>query len=525
MTYDNDQQSSRPTDEMVRRLALPLMPSATKLQLVRDAARNQDMAWLRALAADGAFNLPARLPKDGQHQGSPRFHNKEFPAIAALAEFIGATKLIDLRVDPDTGARLSGSEAIHQATVKVSADFLKFFQERVVDFLRQVKELEAARRRIVYQDRSRYSVGETNRASADSIWYDVRGEATAGVLLGAACAIADTASIRSILKAFPDATDVNLAPEMLASTGLSGKSLVRPAVVALMYGHTDAIEALVNGGWKATDVVSFRIPGDDPRWGKPGPHELKDDDQPVLLPQWLAWECKDIGIFMPPSAFDYCLDLMPIEAERGNEAFMRGLVGMAEAAVTEPMCGPLLPLFNQHGLLDIDPNSLAILACQQTRVEAMALLRGRVDWTEWAEQVTPTGRARDAGDFPPVALAQATDAKNSLDLSEIEAEVLAWCNSCIEAGHGHLLAADGGDGPARTFAASDLPGPLLACLEQGLDPHDKSHGGLSAAELAESFDRCERVVLSHLAKREALAAVAEMGASGAPSARAERISP
>lgn len=484
------------TDEIVdspqlRVFSLSLLPAAAKLELIRSAVRSVDFDWLDALVVGEVFRIDTEV--DLYAKGSVRvakYHPEEFAEIASLACMLESSKIAALAVDPYSLKQMDRDSRIYVAKVDNSRNFTTFFQERVVDFLREWDLLK----KNPHNNIDRVQIGLMRRTRV-----------TAAILLATACAMNDIKSIRRITECDPLVVNEMVSPALMGM-GRDKDMLFCPAAIAIWFGQREALEALLIGGWNPCDPIGYdRTSGIDSN----GPFALAASrDEPVACLQWLTRQIARNSVFTPPSVMEWVFEAIkknnPEGAWTPNDKVQ--LHQLACIAVSKNECSSLSGVLSRQGAFDLQSNEIMKAAVMNAQAWAFPELIHRVDWSKWSN---PKARLNGLNDFPPIALA-VRDSNASEPLEDLQAQVLAMFQACADAGHASILAiSDDPNSPVRIMAICGLAGPLLACLEYGADPYDVSHNEFSAATHAANDPATEQVLLAFMARKAARSALDE----------------
>lgn len=481
--------------------SLAAMPLKAKVDLMHKAAAKQNLRWLQALQAGGAFKVPDPDP-DFEDR---RFHPWEAPLVAGLASVVKTARLVELVADPDTGEQMPPGTMICLTRCAVSAPMLAFFREAVLEFLQD------ATARIEEDERKDEGLNATTTRNCCL--------STSAVLLSAACAINDHVSIRHILHAFPGASEEFIVPLSTAQEA-TAHALWRPLAFALSYGHREALDALLECGVDPLQVVARERPRDEIRHTPPGPRFVAAEDAWRTGPEFIASSLRSLDLFLAPSVLDKYLQVVRQASDRAAQGSQEdvykavcantALSTLARAAAADQKLLLLLPILDRYGALDYHVDDMIQTVATYGHHWAWPFVEHRIDWSLWDSQ-TPEHLRCGMAEFPPIVMADNRGNKFA-GYDGFESDVTRLCQRCIDAGYGHLLAITGDEAyaPVREFAAKGLAQPMLLCLEQGADPHCGRRCGPSAFELCEDEPAMENIMRAYLARMAARDAQREL---------------
>lgn len=284
---------------------------------------------------------------------------------------------------------------------------------------------------------------------------------------------------------------------------------IHPVLIAIEYGHTEALDAFIEAGWRPSSPVA-KLNEEGVQTARTLEDLVIPDDGSVSVFELMG--CGN-GIFILPGMIAKLalLHEQHQQPDRGPDAHTQAyrfwaskLLGAAKDTGDIEMVKTLI----DTGAYDHDVQGSFLLAAKHGNRQLIDRLATRVDWGGFDVERNPVFQAL----------------LNGSAWSEREDELRA-CTMCvmdlaIAAGRGDLLGVPRGYGASRK--AMDLPliacvkheaeDLLVRCLDAGADPHAPDVTGDSAMSAAKKYgdQRMMDIMRSSHARRAAAAAVTEI---------------
>ena len=461
MTYSPRHARSRaaPQTHEQRLAVLDALDHAELVGFVANKAKLQDMAWLRTLLDDGAFDVPANVHLTSDISKQDRLHTTNgLSLVNALAGVIETAKI---RNDADRTM---------PPTLAVSDEFKSFFWEvtqRMVGGFQQA--LHRAR-----TDGKPWTPAQKGVASATM-------DDTLGVLLIAACAMDHGDSVRHLASPKLARDWVNL--DWLGTAGIildraEGESSCNAPLVAILFSAHNALDALRETGCQAAPMVWYSTETDIPKiWDQRLP--LNEDGElnvrVGLLSHLLANGLRPSASMIARAIEETKVDgaFHEMDAERFYGAASDALV------LTSPADLAKVTGFLSAGVYDIHPAWAIESALIRDRTEVLDHFAGREPW----DDMFPVGEKSVLTN----AMQNATRAQNVEASGPLFARLM---KNAEAAGFGdRLYSPEAVNRDVEIAVRHGYMSVLLAHLEHGLDGHAKLGDAPSALEIAKQFDQ------------------------------------
>lgn len=489
-------------------------PRTVHLEMIRAAARNQDVVTLQILDAAGVFSLEApgsnsRSVNETHYLFSP----KEFGAIASLGSVCETAELLFSDNDWCSGEPIEGLAKMEACRIKVlNQDFCPWLLGLVERYIGEARSWLAA----------------SDDASVFKRYARERHQATLGVLLATAAALDDVSLARLVCQELgPGALST---PGIQANLWLSSRlvnahsseppRMLQPALMALRAASQGVMDLLLEYGWSPHQpLMAECLPTTAPVVAF---HDMMVEGRNVRssarhygIETTLHYLTTPISNVTPqPSMMARLLPMLKDEQGNYSEPQWRELLKQWSLnLLTEPDAFPLdmIKCALNAGVYEIDAGETMSMAARNGVREVMDHVADRLDWATLSPSANPLEGALDSSLW-------------SDERDRMETLSLYLMKLMIGRGRGDLLVQPGRWEPPReegTFVPiiecvrNGFGAGVLLCLEQGADPWATNHDGEDVVSLAAEHGHGEiiELVRSYKAKRFALQAVDELQAS------------
>lgn len=479
-----------------------ILPSKTRLQLVRDAVVSQSIPQLMALEEGGAFDFTP--PSHTAVCDGATFNAFEVPGILAVGELV-ANALRKGGSVPSPGHRAGMPyRQVHERGPKGDlSDWFGGFVERFVS-----RASEASTQAALFY----------GPASLEDNTMKVRVLSTTGALLATACAIGH-AGATSDLCGIVERGDHHLSEQGLFSLMVSDRILDprvttvermwHPARVAMDFCQPECLSILMAKGWdpERSPLACSSEGRGDPSHARPWFDTL---NSVIVTQRFLPMMSgNDEGFFpVQPGIADLLLNRLVLpDAARYPTKDLHLRQWAERFFESEPRQSELMAVAGRHGLYAIEPHLTLLKAAKHGCAEVLPHLEKALDWAKLPDIRQPMASLFNAEQWhsnrPTGAMA-------------MERFSVALMRLMVEGRQAHRILgepAKGGiassDSPIQNFAQHGAAEAVLACMEQGADPIEKCSLGVNALMCANAgnHENVVRVIHSFLARQAAEAAL------------------
>ena len=255
---------SMPTFVEIATVLKHLTPKA-KSAFIAEKAKDQDMAWLRGMAEQGAFLVPLAELEKPPFPSNARFIDADdsgFPNVVALAGVIDAADFERLN-QPGFVTRAK------PVTLRVGDDFKSFLydtslalMQSVIEFRDNAKRLSASE---IPNQASATSIADTQWQTQRMLRFSVAVEETFLALLQTACACDDGKTANLLLQGtnrlgtmYSSSRLLGIAAALLPGDhGQRSQARVNPMCTAMLFSAESALDAMEEHGFPLQKTIAL----------------------------------------------------------------------------------------------------------------------------------------------------------------------------------------------------------------------------------------------------------------------------
>lgn len=365
-----------------------LLPPTTRLQLVRDAARQQSVELLRVLEDAGAFELPSPEEISGSDyvlvpRLPTRYTKHEFPMIAAIAEVMAEAEEEYVSEFVETGLPYESGVAYAVSRLATQPGFADWFDGFIDRFVESATRLQS-------------QLVDTSKAQPVAAQL----RCTCGPLMAAACALDRPGALQQLCKVLGD-------DEPLADSEVERRILVsgrvfdpkvevdrymwHPLRAAVMFHRPGCLDVMVSNGcdlrkflWAAERPVNPESTRGQPFF------EVTGSDAAVFL-----IESTVNGLDLSFDPLPEMMDRILSHLEAGHGPSRTGRQRLLQWALSqmdgdEP-CLEMMAVADKHGIYRSAPEASLSRAVQCACSRGVDMSIDHIDWNLLEPKFNPLG--------------------------------------------------------------------------------------------------------------------------------------